>query len=152
MKTITIECPSCNGTGVYSGIGEDKGVAVICHTCKGEGHTTYSYTEFTGRKVDDSIKRVYLSGYGYKIGLGTINFNGIGKIDMYKEGVSYQDFLKGDRPKHIETLVCPMLADQGNCHDKEGFTTECNILNDGWISNITKCKMQPNKAESLGAF
>ena len=37
MKTIDmmIECPSCKGTGVYSGMGENKNVAVVCYKSKG---------------------------------------------------------------------------------------------------------------------
>ena len=151
METIRmkIECPSCNGTGLYGGMGEGKGAAVICNNCDGTGAFmySYSYTIFKNRKIKKDVKRVYLSGLGYKIGLGKINFsNDIGEIDMDKEGISYKEFLNGKKPKHIKKLGCPMLADQAKCHSIKGFTDECNRLNGKWISMIPSCKeyKQPN--------
>ena len=80
MKKIEmeIECPSCGGTGLYQGMGEGKGTAVICHSCEGSGSYmySYSYNDFTGRKIKEGIQRVYLTGFGYKLGLGKINFAG----------------------------------------------------------------------------
>ena len=157
MKKIemTIECPACGGTGIYSGMGEGEGVAVICYKCDGTGAYRYSYTynDFTGRKEKNGVKRVYLKGSSYKLGLGKINFsNGIGEIDMDKEGISYSEFLTGGKPTHIKKLECPMLADQGACHDIEGFTDECNRLNGGWCSYLPKCKNQHNKDQCWERF
>ena len=156
MKKIEmkVECPSCKGTGLYNGMGEAKGVAVICYKCKGTGAFmySYSYNDFTGRKLREDIKRVYLSGMGYGISLGKINFNGIGEIDMDKEGISYPEFLNGKKPQHIKKLGCPMRADQSACHDINGFVDECNKLNGGWISLITDCKNQHNKEQCWSRF
>jgi len=151
---MLIECPDCKGTGVYSGMGESKNTAVVCNRCKGTGKYEYVYTynEFTGRKKNDLIKRVYLKGYGYKIGLGKIDFKGIGEIDMDKEGVSYEDFLNDKMPKHIQRLGCPMLADQGACHSIEGFINRCNAFNGGWLSLITDCKNKHNSCECWELF
>ena len=125
MKEIkmTIECPFCNGTGIYSGMAESKETAVICRKCNGTGayKYQYSYNEFIGKKEKKGIKRVYLDGMGYKIGLGKINFDKVGEIDMDKEGVSYAEFLGGKSPEHIKKLGCPMIADQGACHKIKGF-------------------------------
>lgn len=146
MKKIEleIECPSCQGTGVYVGLGEGEGTAVICNQCNGSGcySYSYSYNNFTGRKHRFGINRVYLSTYEYKIGLGELNFtDGIGKIDMDKEGVSYEEFFHEDkRPHHITKLACPMIADQNSCHKILGFVDKCEELNNGWIDNIRKCK------------
>ena len=147
---IQIECQSCKGTGLYSGFAENKGVAVVCNKCDGTGSYFYtcSYNDFTGRKPKKGIKRVYLSGMGYEIGLGKINFsNGIGIIDMDKEGISYTEFMSGKKPEHIKKLGCPMLADQSACHNKKGFTDECNRLNGSRITKITNCKKYPDKKE-----
>ena len=156
MKTIEmlIECPSCKGTGLYSGMGEKKNVAIICHNCEGSGKHLYkySYNEFTARKKKEGVKRVYLSGYGYCIADGILNFTGIGEIDMDKEGVSYDEFAGGKMPTHIKQLACPMLADQGGCHDINGFTDRCNDLGRGWGSDITKCKNRDNKKECWELF
>jgi hypothetical protein len=156
-KTIDlkIECPSCKGTGLYSGMGEGKGVAVICNNCKGTGKFNYKYTykPFTGRKERKDVKRVYLSGLGYRIGLGKINFsNGIGEIDMDKEGVSYDEFINGKMPEHIKKLGCPMNADQGACHAKKGFVNTCNELGLSLGGLITNCKNQPNRLECWKRF
>lgn len=157
MKTIEmiIECPSCKGTGVYLGLAESKGVAVVCNKCKGTGayNYVYSYNEFTGRKIKDNVKRVYLSGGVYKIGLGKLNFgDGIGEIDMDKEGVSYAKFLNGKMPTHIKKLGCPMLVDQGACHEIKGFTEECDKLNNGWVNYIPECKYSPFKEKCWERF
>jgi len=151
---IMIECPSCNGTGLYSGMAEGEGIAVICYKCKGSGkyHFVYSYNKFKGRKKKEGIKRVFLKGTQYKIGLGVINFDKVGPIDMDKEGVSYQEFLDGKMPEHITKLECPMLADQGACHDTPGFTEKCNELNGGWIGFLSDCKHQLKKEECWKRF
>ena len=152
---ITVECPSCNGTGLYCGMAEGVGVGVVCHKCSGTGayKYSYSYNEFTVRKTTDKAKRVYLGGMGYKIGLGKITYeNGIGEIDMDREGVSYAQFLNGEMPEHIKQFGCPMMADQGACHDKKGFTEECNRLNGGWISYIPNCKNNHAKEQCWRRF
>ena len=156
MKTIEmlIECPSCNGTGLYSGMVESKDTAVICYRCNGTGayNYSYSYNKFVKRKIKDGICRVFLKGTRYKLGLGKINFEGVGEIDMDKEGISYSEFLDGKKPKHIKKLECPLLADQDTCHKIKEFTTECDSLNGGYINMITKCKNQPNKQECWERF
>lgn len=70
---------------------------------------------------------------------------------MDKEGVSYDDFLNGKMPNHIKQLGCPMLADQGKCHEINGFTDRCNIINGGWLSYIPDCKCK-NKMECWELF
>ena len=151
---LQVECPSCGGTGLYSGMAESEGVAVICHNCKGTGEYsyTYSYTPFTGRKEAKNIKRVFKKGTQYKIGLGVINYKGIGTINMDKEGVSYQEFCAGVMPKHIKQLGCPMLADQGACHSIKGFVETCNSLNGGWIGYIPECKHRKNQSACWERF
>lgn len=151
---MDIECPECNGTGLYQGMAEGNGTAVICYNCDGSGkyHFAKEYEEFTGLKKRNNIERVYLSSMGYFIGLGKRRYDGIGIIDMDKEGISYQEFLQGQKPPHIKTLGCPMLADQGACHDIKGFTEKCNKLNDGWISFIPNCKNRHRMAECWERF
>lgn len=140
MKTIEmkIECPACNGTGVYTGMAERDGAAVVCRQCKGTGAYQYkfSYNEFTGLKRRDDVKRVYKDGYGYVIVTGQIKF-GETTVDMDKEGVSYLEFLNGEMPGHITTIACPMQADQGACHNIKGFVDECMKLHGGWIGQIS---------------
>lgn len=143
---LEIQCKSCQGTGLYQGVGEGKGTAVVCYDCKGTGkaHYSFQYEEFTGRKLRDDVERVYRRGSPYKLGLGKINFDDIGEIDMDHEGISYREFLNGDTPKHIKQLGCPMMVDQGACHEIKGFVETCNELNGGWINYIPNCKNKKN--------
>lgn len=156
MKTIElrIECPACKATGVYKGMAERDGAAVVCHQCKGTGAYNYkfSYEDFTGIKPAQGVKRVYLSGYGYVIAPSEIEFGDHGLIDMRKEGVSYEAFQKGERPSHIKSLACPMLADQGDCQDIKGFVDECMEIHGGWIGRISECKGQCQKSECWKRF
>ena len=152
MATIKlkIQCKSCGGSGVYQGMGERDGAAVICHTCGGTGCERYefSYNLFKSRKKTRTVKRVYLSGYGYCIAPKILTLNsypGPGHtrgptIDFTKEGVSYKEFLSGKMPKHIHAMACPMMADQDACHKIEGFTDECNRLNVEYLNHIPSCK------------
>lgn len=48
--TVETQCGSCNGTGLYSGMGERGGLAVVCRTCKGSAKSEVTYQPFTGRK------------------------------------------------------------------------------------------------------
>jgi len=51
-------CPSCKGTGLYIGMGERDGAAVVCHTCKGTGCHAFKheYEEFTEWKTSMKFK------------------------------------------------------------------------------------------------
>jgi hypothetical protein len=113
--SLKIECRSCGGTGIYKGMAERGSAGVICKTCSGTGceELNISYTPFTHRVITDKVKRVYLSNYGYCISdtyRGNFERNSKEIIDMSKEGISYEDFLKGVNPKHIKKLVCPVRA------------------------------------------
>ena len=155
MKIINldIECKSCGGTGVYIGFGENGGASVVCSTCKGTGCQNYEfkYTPFTKRKVRENVKRVFITGYGYGLGVKPITLDNGTFVDFSKEGVSYEDFLKGKMPKHIKQMGCPMSADQSACHNIKGFTAECHTLNDGWVNYILGCKCK-NKMKCWDRF
>lgn len=58
IRVIKAKCRSCDGTGLYSGICEAKGEAVICSTCQGTGCERITYTPFTKRRGMRGIKRV----------------------------------------------------------------------------------------------
>lgn len=144
MKEIKldIECQACDGTGVYQGMGERDGAGVVCHRCDGTGCFKYKfqYTPFTKRKLNGNISRVYLSGYGYCINTNPMTLSNGVFVDLSKEGVEYEEFLNGKMPKHIKHMACPMMADQGACHEIKGFTAKCAELNGGYVSYIPDCK------------
>jgi len=150
---LEIECSACSGTGLYSGMAESKGLAVVCRKCDGTGKYQYKfeYNEFEGIKKREDIERVYLPTR-FKLGLGVIDFKGVGEIDMYKKGISYTEFLEGKQPERIKEIECPMLADQGACHGVEGFVNGCRDLGLGWGSDISSCKNQCNRMECWERF
>ncbi len=151
---IVIECSSCNGTGIYCGIGESKGTGVICSKCKGTGCYNFKLERklFTKKAIREGIERFYLSGSGYKIVLGIVGFKGIGETNMNKEGASYSDFTNGKFPTYIKQLGCPMLADQGACHNIKGFVDHCNDNGLDWGMNINNCRNKSNKSECWKRF
>jgi len=63
-------CPSCKGTGLYVGMAERDGAAVVCRTCKGTGceHFKVTYEPFVARKPRTDVKRVYRTNPGIVIG------------------------------------------------------------------------------------
>lgn len=151
---LKIICPSCKGTGVYRGMAEGAGTAVVCYKCNGSGCYDYKYTyeEFTERKLRDDVKRVYLNNTGYMINLGKIDYDNIGILDMDKEGISYEEFLDGKMPKNIEKLACPLRSEQSACHDIDGFIKECERLNGKYITKITDCRMYGNHNDCWNRF
>lgn len=63
MAKITVKavCDACNGTGLYSGMCEREGTAVICLGCGGAGCELMTYTPFERRKGRRDIQTVSLS-------------------------------------------------------------------------------------------
>jgi len=56
---LIVHCSSCDGTGLYSGMCEGKGSAVVCLNCNGSGAETIVLRKFTGRKHYRGIKEVH---------------------------------------------------------------------------------------------
>lgn len=69
MKRIKQECDSCSGSGLYSGMCEGPGEAVVCLSCEGKGWYWYEYRSFNGRKRKRGIKEIHFSR-GSFIGTG----------------------------------------------------------------------------------
>lgn len=158
MKKIemVIQCQSYKGTGVYVGMAERDGAAVVCHTCKGTGAYNYKfeYEDFTGLKQRNDVSRVFKQSYGFVIAPRKLEFKNIGEIDMTEEGVSYKDFQNGAMPKHVKKLACPMQADQSSCHNIKGFVNECERLDGDMLLGrmLTQCKNKQNKLDCWKRF
>lgn len=100
MPTIEFdqECPECKGTGLYVGMAERDGFAVVCHRCKGTAkiHFVYQYNEFTGRKSRKGVLRVLQYNPGMIVGTNGANgatfpidhFGGI-SIDAFDRGEGF---------------------------------------------------------------
>jgi hypothetical protein len=66
------KCRACDGTGLYIGMGESDGAAIVCSICKGTGcrRFRHEYEEFTGRLERPGVTRVYEVNPGIRIGEG----------------------------------------------------------------------------------
>lgn len=111
METFKVDavCKSCDGTGLYQGIGERDGAAVVCTRCDGTGCATIkiNFERFTKRKMTDKVKRVYGNGSGYCISCEDVTTEDGRLFEFSKEGVSYEEWLQGKQPGPIKTLQCP---------------------------------------------
>jgi hypothetical protein len=133
------ECESCRGTGLYIGMVEIDGAAIVCHNCKGTGcnHFKHEYKTFTERKNTDKVKRVYQLNPGIMIveddGCMLEQFGGI-TYENWKLGA---EFLPGtENRKH----TCPAHWYQNVDYEKIPEWEECVPL--GKFSN---CKEFPTK-------
>jgi len=146
MKEFKVDevCKSCGGTGLYQGMAEKDGAAVVCHTCNGTGCHTFShrYEEFIQRKEKQGIQRVYQTNPGFVIGSGKTkegkefslkDFGGI----PYKEWVFGLPFPKGSEMRNYS---CPAWWYQGVDSDKKPKWNEC--IGAGAFSS---CKQFENK-------
>jgi len=145
-----IKCQSCEGTGLYVGMAEGNGVAVVCYKCNGTGCQNYSfvYEPFVKRKIRKDIKRVFKKSCGYGHG----SEDGVTpegkKIKFSEGGVSYEEWLKGEKPKPVKDLYCPYLWTSQSMQDSDHskykmYKEHCNKhLNWG---SITNCPMYNKK-------
>ncbi|MCY4471140.1 MAG: hypothetical protein OXC08_20685 [Thiotrichales bacterium] len=104
MKLEWVEqCGPCAGTGLYVGIGERDGAAVVCHQCDGTGRRekVHEYIEFSGQRERDDVRQVYRTGSGFCIA-----------PDVVPGGASYEEWLENpeivnERGREIRQHVCP---------------------------------------------
>ena len=136
------ECKSCKGTGLYIGLAEKDGAAVVCSTCKGTGCYRFSheYEKFTGRKENKKIKRVFKTNPGVMIGISPAlvlaDFGGIPYYDWHK-GVAFPE------KSEMRKFSCPawwyQCVDYGN---KKPRWKECIVC--GTFSSCPSFKKKEN--------
>ena len=133
---VQAECGSCNGTGLYVGMGERSGAAVVCVTCEGTGERTIkvSYKDFTGRKKRENVRRVYRGNPGICIGENK-------EQNLLLEdfgGISYEDWSAGKTfPPGSEDRVhtCPAWFYQSVDYDLKPDWEDCWKSFGGSFSN-----------------
>jgi hypothetical protein len=113
MPTIKVLCESCDGTGLYCGFAEGKGVAVVCNGCDGTGQTEISYKEYAGRKGRRGVKWVYQTNPG--IGLGGDDPSKYGGMSI-KDWKAGKPFVPGMENR---ACVCPAWWYQGADYKKK---------------------------------
>lgn len=144
-----VECSSCSGTGLYVGMAERKGAAVICRNCEGTGKVDFSRTfkKFNGKKKREDVKRVYDGSHGYVISAEDCIVDGK-IIPFSKAGIDYDGwFVEGKEPLPMKFLVCPYAhTDQFlQTIDKNNlYKHRCN-KGTSLGSTIRKCKFINDK-------
>ena len=119
------ECPSCGGTGLYDGMAERGGAAVVCHTCKGTGchRFKHEYKPFIRRKKRAGVERVYEVNPGIIIGIG----NGHALTDF--GGMPYFEWeagLKFPAGSENRNFTCPAWWYQSANYKLKPDWDECN--------------------------
>lgn len=113
---IEEECKACKGTGVYIGMAERDGAAVVCFKCEGTGchKHSISYKKFEGRKLHPDVKWVYQCNPGVVVGNNDkVKFSDFGGMayDFWKSGKEFKIGME-DR-----LHTCPAWYYQ-TCNDK----------------------------------
>jgi hypothetical protein len=93
VQEIECACSDCKSTGLYVGMAEARGAAVVCNSCEGTGKKIkkIEWDDFKGRKELPNIKRVYATNPGIMIGEDKTR-------DIHLEdfgGMPYSDWLSG---------------------------------------------------------
>jgi hypothetical protein len=98
--TLDVMCSACSGTGLYIGMGEKGGAAVVCRTCDGTGKDTLTYVPFTARnRTPRSVKSVHVAR-GYFIEHGHPKSAGGLPVNAWQPGTA----VPAD-----EQMYCPYL-------------------------------------------
>jgi len=135
------ECKSCEGTGLYMGLAERNGAAIVCSDCEGTGrcHVKIEYETFTQRKKRTSAKRVYQTNPGIVIGegkgLSLEDFGGMPLSD-WEEGKPFPP--KSENRKY----TCPRWWYQSANYKKQPKWEEC-YSSMGTV--FSKCKHFPDR-------
>lgn len=144
------KCYSCSGTGLYVGIAEHDGAAVVCYDCKGTGlvHKKIEYEDFEGRVLRTNIDRVFYTSCGIVIGIGRDkqyklkDFGGM----PYKEWFADQSF---PEKSEMRLFTCPQWYYQSADYEKKPDFEECKSNYGGAFSG---CASFPNKEKCWERF
>jgi hypothetical protein len=137
------KCQSCGGTGLYCGMAERNGAAIVCHTCKGTGRHKFrhEYEEFNGRVDRPGVVRVYQTNPGIMIGTGNghrlEDFGGM----PVKEWEAGLPFLPGMENR---AFTCPCWWYQSADYKLKPDWRECN---ESLGRSFSGCPHFANKAE-----
>ena len=138
------ECKPCEGTGLYIGMAEHHGAAVVCTNCKGAGEVTmrFEYNLFTGRKSRPNVEHVYAASCG--IGLAP---------HVTPGGVPVEEWEKDPqapyaRGNELREHTCPAWWNQTVGGDKPNWP-ECR---GNWGLPFTSCAFFPVKANCWAQY
>ena len=113
-------CPECGASGLYVGMAEREGAAIVCHCCDGTGkHSVMiEYDDFTGRRERRGITRVLETNPGFTISGKRPGFGGL----PYAEWLAGQPFPPGSE---MREHTCPAWWSQCVNDDRKPEWPEC---------------------------
>lgn len=134
------ECQSCDATGLYVGMGERSGAAVVCVYCKGTGkrHHRVEYDDFVDRRPRNNVKRVFQCNPGIAIGENdTIRLADFGGLDhtVWAAGEPFTDGTE------MRRFTCPAWWYQTADYAQKPNWDECE-----W-GRFSECQHFPDKAQ-----
>lgn len=117
-------CTSCGGTGLYCGMAEGEGAAVVCSTCKGSGCHVYvhEYKDFVQRTKRKGVKWVYEINPGIGVGQGQgLSFSDFGGMpfEAWWEGAPFSP------GSEMRKYTCPAWWYQSADYKKKPNWDEC---------------------------
>ncbi len=137
---IKHQCESCDGTGLYVGMAERDGAAVVCSSCKGKGWQESVFQPFTVRKKKPGVRRVFQVNVGIVIGE-----NEKVKLEDFG-GMPIKNWLAGEpfgRGTEMRKYSCPKWWAQSTEHSSVKWK-ECDTFLGRMFSD---CGFFKNKAD-----
>lgn len=139
--SIPAECSACKGTGLYVGMAEREGTAVLCATCKGSGRCDVTYTPWSGvRRPREGVRRVFASNCGVVLG------------HVVPGGISHDEWERGGDPRRSgaepRPYVCPGQWAQNALHERPPFPECSKGIGLAWSA----CPHYPAKSECWRRF
>lgn len=123
------QCDTCEGTGLFQGMAERDGFAVVCYKCGGTGkrHEKIEYDDPPKkRKVRTDTIQVIQANPG--VGVGISEEKGL-TMESFG-GMPYKDWLKG-KPfppsSEMRAFTCPAWWYQSADYDKKPTWNDCTL-------------------------
>uniref|UniRef100_A0A6M3LT73 Uncharacterized protein n=1 Tax=viral metagenome TaxID=1070528 RepID=A0A6M3LT73_9ZZZZ len=151
-----VECSACDGTGLYQGMAEHNGAAVVCYKCNGTGKCSVklTYQKFRGRKIREGIERVYDASHGYFISAEDATNDEGTTFPFSQWGCDYGDWLNGAEPIPMRGLICPYLHTNQKLQSEDVnglYETRCS-KNTHCGQLISNCPLWPEKEKCWEIF
>ncbi len=153
MKKFEVKevCQECDGTGLYQGMAEHDGFAVVCNNCGGTGchHLIHIYEEFEKKRIKEGVKQVIQNNCGICVGIektketGQLTYDSFGGV-CYSEWQNLSDPNKFPKKTEMRNFTCPYWW---NYQSKPKWK-KC-IKGSGYYSN---CEHFSNKSECWKEF
>jgi hypothetical protein len=142
--TVSAQCNLCGGSGLYVGMAERHGDAVVCGQCKGTGLYTIKYIPFNGRKEPRSrVLRVLQANPGI-ISAPGVTSGGVTLAEWVADPSSAKQ-----RGKEMRSHTCPKWWYQSVDYSKGPEWKECD---ESLGRTFSRCPSFARKSECWARF